>query len=365
MYKIFQPMKYYTTKKQELLKEALESDDYALQRKVDGASYVWAKDEDGSVHLYGDKISKKTGEIIDKIDNLPHLKAFAEAYFPKGSQLIVEICYPYSWSGNTHTLEDGTNSKFVNSIMLSTPEKAIFRQERTKLCTAYVFDMLYWHGEEVYKLDFADRYERCWILSELPEYKDTAWLSFAENVYEDKTTVLADWLANGEEGGVLKLLRSKGRVSAAHAVSEIGATAKRPAHSTYKIKQLDTADVVIIGVEWPTKEYKGKLENATHYDEEGNPVNRLWALGMVNALKIGFYDEEKEDFVQIGTVASGLDDELRLAFAKDEVYYFGKVIECECMSIDTQAMTLRHPRFIRFRPDKSGWQCLKGDIFHG
>lgn len=364
MYQIFQPMKYYTTKKQELLKEALESDDYALQRKVDGASYVWAKDEDGSVHLYGDKISKKTGEIIDKIDNLPHLKAFAEAYFPKGSQLIVEICYPYSWNGKTYTAEDGTNSKFVNSIMLSTPEKAIFRQEQTKLCTAYVFDMLYWHGEEVYKLDFADRYERCRILSELSEYKDTAWLSFAENVREDKTQVLADWLANGEEGGVLKLLHSKGRVSAAHAVSEIGATAKRPAHTTYKIKTLDTADVVITGVTFPEKEYKGKIENAQYFDEDGNPVNRLWGINGINAFKVAVYDPESNTYMHVGTVASGLNDSLRVAAAQNPSEFFNKVIECECMSIDAQAMTLRHPRFIRFRPDKSAEQCLKGDVFH-
>ena len=80
-YRLWQPMKYATAKKKEVLDAALVSDEYGIELKVDGSSYVWSKDLDGSVHLYGDKISKKTGEVIDKIDNMPHMKAFAEEFF--------------------------------------------------------------------------------------------------------------------------------------------------------------------------------------------------------------------------------------------------------------------------------------------
>ena len=66
-YRLWQPMKYATAKKKEVLDAALVSDEYGIELKVDGSSYVWSKDLDGSVHLYGDKISKKTGDVIDKI----------------------------------------------------------------------------------------------------------------------------------------------------------------------------------------------------------------------------------------------------------------------------------------------------------
>lgn len=359
-YKIYQPMKYAVARSMDILKEALNDPDYGIELKVDGASYVLAKDMDCSVHLYGDKISKKTGKIIDKVDNVPHLKKLAEDNFPKGSQVIVEITCRYNWTAGRW--EERTNSKYVNSIMLSGPEKAYARQQQTELCGAYMFDILFWDGESWFEKDCIDRYNKMRELYEgwAPDYK---WLSCTELITENKDEVIADWIASGEEGGVLKLLRSKGRVSAAHAVTEIGETAKRPMHTTYKIKQVDTVDVVIMGITLPDKEYKGK--DPGHYpyrDEDGNPVNRLWALGMINAFMVGAYDKDG-NLCEIGTVASGLDDAIRKEAAEDYEKYYGQVIEVTCMSIDKEGRSLRHPRLCRFRPDKAAESCLLEDIF--
>lgn len=361
-YHLFQPMKYATAKKVEVLKEALASDNYGIQLKLDGSSYVWSKDLDGSVHLYGDKISKKTGTIIDKIDNVPHLKEFAERYFPIGSQLLVEITCKYNWT--VGQWEPRSNSKFVNSIMLSAPAKAAARQAATEPCGAYVFDVLYWGGKAYYSADFADRYA---FLMELKEESETSngepWLSFAELITENKAEVIAEWLATGEEGGVLKALRSVGKVSAKHAVSEIGETAKRPMHTTYKIKQVDTVDVIIMGVELPTKVYTGKdPENYPYRDAEGNPVNRLWALNMINAFTIGLRDKDG-NLVQIGTVASGLNDEVRKDAYQNPDIYEGQVIEVDCMSIDKAGKSLRHPRLMKFRQDKADRHCTMEVVF--
>ena len=166
-YRLWQPMKYATAKKKEVLDAALVSDEYGIELKVDGSSYVWSKDLDGSVHLYGDKISKKTGEVIDKIDNMPHMKAFAEKFFPLGSQLCVEIWSKYNWTAGKW--EEHSSSKFVNSIMLCTPAKAAKRQEEIGPCGAYVFDVLYWGGKAYYSADFIDRYH---FLKELEEETD-------------------------------------------------------------------------------------------------------------------------------------------------------------------------------------------------
>lgn len=360
-YKIYQPMKYATARNKDILKEALNSDEYGIQLKVDGSSYILAKDLDGTVHLYGDKISKKSGEIIDKIDNVPHLKEFAEEYFPVASQILVEITCKYNWTAGKW--EERSNSKYVNSIMLSGPEKAIARQCDTEWCGAYMFDILFWDGVPIYQQDFIERYEFLEGLYENYFPKGIVWLSLAELITENKSDKITEWLSAGEEGGVLKLLRSNKKASAAHAVSEIGATAKRPMHTAYKIKQVDTVDVIIIDVEYPTKEYKGKdPENYPYRDEEGNPVNRLWALDMINAFVIGVYNE-KGEHIKIGTVASGLDDEMRADAFADPQKYFCKVIEVDCMSVDKEARSLRHPRLIRMRPDKRQFDCTVKEVF--
>lgn len=346
-YKIWQPMKYATARRQDILDAALASDRYGLQLKKDGSSYILAKDSDGSVHLYGDKISKKTGEIIDKIDNVPHLKEFAEKHFPLETQFIIEICY-------------GDTSKDVNSIMLALPEKAIARQKTTRWAKAYVFDCLFYAGEEVFKKDYIDRYK---YMTDFAAFDEDKNFEVAQLIIDNKKETLAQWLADGEEGGVLKLLRSEGKVSAAHVVKEIGETAARPMHTTYKVKQVDTIDCFITGVQLPTKEYTGNdPENHKYKDENGQAINRLYALDMINAFSIGVFDEDGK-IVHIGTVSSGLDDEIRAAAFDNIEKYMNKVVEIVCMSKDSVNKTLRHPRFLRFREDKSAEQCLVNEVF--
>ena len=351
-YRVLQPMKYSTSKKKEVLDAALADPNYCIQLKKDGSSYLLAKDLDGSVHLYSNRISKRTGEVIDKIENVPHLKSFARDNFPDGSQLLVEICY-------------GESSKDVNSIMLALPPKAIERQ-KDNLAGAYIFDILYWANESYWDKDFGERWDK--VLNIVADWradyqKLPSWLTVAETHYTDKGAKLAEWLAAGEEGGVLKMLKSTKKTSAAHAVRELGATAGRPMNTTFKIKQVDTVDVIIIGVEMPTKEYTGKdPDNYQYRDEDDNPVNRLWKLGYANSFVIGALDKDGK-IERIGTVASGLDDEMRAAAAADPDEFIGAVIEVDCMSIDKAARTLRHPRLMKMRPDKLASNCLIEEIF--
>lgn len=350
-------MKYATAKSMDILKEALANPNYGISLKRDGASYVWAKDTDGSVHLYGDRISKKTGKVIDKIDNVPHMKRYAEKYFPKETALVVEICAHYDYA--TGVAIDKTKSQYVNGIMLCTPQKAAARQEDALgPVEAYMFDVLFWDGMDIASMDFADRDTHAEsIYKGLQAEEKADWFTRAVTYTEDKDELIAEWIANGEEGGVLKMMHSTGRLSAKHHLRQIGETAARPMHVTYKIKQVDTVDVVITSIQFPSKEYLGKdPENYPYRDEDGNPVNRLWKLGYANGFAIGICDKEGRLYT-IGTVASGLTDELREALAKNPGKYQGMVVEVECMSVDKEARTLRHPRFMRFRPDKSMEQC--------
>lgn len=367
-YGVYQPMKYATAKTMDILKEALNSPDYGLQLKRDGASYVWAKDADGSVHLYGDKISKKTGEVIDKIDNVEHMKRFAERYFPKQTALIVEMCAHFDYA--TGTPVEKTKSSYVNGIMLCTPKKATERQCRYGLMEAYMFDVLFWDGTDIGSMDCAGRITHMEAIhkglrAEAKHNRDAdncEWFTVAETIYENKDQVITEWLANGEEGGVLKLLHSKGRLSAKHHLRQIGETAARPMHVTYKVKQVDTVDVFITGIVMPDKTYTGQLENAKYFDDDGEPVNRLWALGYANAFAIGAYDNDGY-LRHIGTVASGLNDEMRKEMAENPDKFIDEVISVTCMSVDKESHTLRHPRFKQMRPDKAMVNCTFSEVF--
>ncbi len=348
-YRVVQPMKYATAKKSEVLAAALASDNYCIQLKRDGSSYVLAKDLDGSVHLYGDKISRKNGLVIDKIDNVPHIKEWAEKVFPCGSQVIIEICY-------------GESSKDTNRIMLALPPKAWATQQTTQVAEAYVFDILFWAGNAMHTKDFGERWDNIVkifeVLAEVPEF-----VTLAETHYVDKSEVIAEWLSKGYEGGVLKMLESTSKTSAKHHIREIGATAARPMNTCFKIKQVDTVDVVIMDVLMPTSTYTGKDPDTHKYrDADGNPINRLYALGYANSFAIGAYNEDGW-LVQIGTVASGLDDAMREAAAKNPDDFIDLVIEVDCMSKDCKEKTLRHPRMMASRPEKNHLDCTLSHIF--
>lgn len=365
-YGIYQPQKYATAKTMDILKDALNSPEYGIQLKRDGASYVWAKDLDGSVHLYGDKVSKKTGDIIDKIENVPHMKFFAEKYFPVGTALVVEMCAHFDYASGTPV--ERTKSSYVNGIMLCTPQKAIARQAEYGVLEAYLFDVLFWSDTDIASMDCAGRIQHMESIYKglcaeaANDSLATEWFTLAETIYENKDEVITRWLAEGEEGGVLKLLHSSGRLSAKHHLRKIGETAARPMHVTYKVKQVDQVDVFVTGIEMPTPEYTGQIENAKHFDEDGNPVNRLYALGYANAFAIGAYDDEG-CLRHIGTVASGLNDELRKDMAENPDKYIGEVIAVTCMSVDKEGHSLRHPRFTQMRPDKAAINCTFSEVF--
>lgn len=355
-YRVVRPMKYSIARNSAVLADALASPDYGIQLKTDGSSYVLAKDLDGTIHLYGDRISKKTGTVIDKIENVPHLRNWAEDFFPVGSQLCVEILCRWDYTANKAA---PYSSKLTNSIMLCLPEKAVQRQREHGVCEVYVFDILWWDNEAWFPKDFADRDAKLDEIFNSKEYP--GFVHKAATFYENKDGMLRMWLNSGEEGGVLKLLHSKGRTSAAHQIAELNQTAKRPANTTFKVKQYDTFDAIIMGIEMPTKEYTGKDPDGYQYrDDEGNPVNRLWKLGLANAIRVGAKTNIGE-VVEIGTVASGLDDAIRRRLVNNFEEFDGVVVELGCMSVG-ENHKLRHPRFLCLRPDKSPDDCLLSEI---
>ena len=194
------------------------------------------------------------------------------------------------------------------------------------------------------------------------------FLELAEVWVDDLYERVGSALADGEEGMVLK--HKEG-------VYEPG---KRPA-TNLKAKKVDFADVVIIGFEEPTKEYYGKeietwqywVDSETglslpidfRYGEEGvTAVTKPYYMGWHNArINIGAYDDTGRLY-PIGTIHSGISDEMKKDMSENPDNYLGQVCAIQCMEVDKKAFTIRHGFFKYMREDKSATDCLIKDIFN-
>lgn len=344
--------------KEDKLSEVCENGDYFLEEKVDGAFYQFVKTQNYS-YLFGRTVSRKTGLLTEKSANVPHI-IDALSTIPADTVIVGEIYVP------------GGTSKDVTSIMGCLAEKAIARQ-KDKPIHFYLHDITFYNGEDVTALGAEDRYDllhKLWDECGLAQY---SFLRLAEKVTENLEQTISDILARGGEGAVLK------KKDAPYTPD------KRPAWSTVKIKQMDSIDLVCMGFCPPTKEYTGKeietwpywvkttddpefgeveeLSTSCKYGEEGwQPVTKYYAFNQYSAIKIGVYDGNGT-LVELGTVSSGLTDEMKQNMSEDPELYLGRVVSLDCMSIDKGSKTLRHPVFKAWRDDKNPEDCKINEVF--
>lgn len=360
---MWEPMLMWSlpTNKKDKLKEICDAGDYFASLKKDGACYQFIKTNHYE-YLFGRTISTKTGLLTEKISNVPHIQK-ALSILPANTVLVLEIYYP------------GKTSKDTTAIMGCLPSKAIERQKNNPI-HAYCHDLLYYDGQDYREMPAIERYkvlQQIWEKFNLNQYK---FLELAQPIYENIYEKLAEALAAGEEGFVLRKKDS---------VWQCG---KRPAWATIKCKQMDTIDLVCTRAIEATKEYTGKeLETWPYWQErserdqngeytwlssEGQyyedylhnphiyrPVTKPYFYGWKTAIGIGAYDDEG-NLKEIGTVSSGLTDEMR-AHLDD---YVGKVVALQCMSIDRKEKTLRHPIVKAWRDDKNAAECKLSEVFH-
>lgn len=336
--------------KENMFAEVCENGKYFASEKIDGFWYQYEKTQNYA-YLFSRSVSKVTGLLSEKSENVPHIME-ALAVLPPNTTLIGEIYYP------------GKTSKDVTTIMGCLPEEARKRQKGNPI-HYYVHDIIMYDGVNLINAPAEDRYKilnKIWYLHHLNTYP---FLLLAETFTENIAERTAEILARGGEGVVLKKKNSKYTPD------------KRPAWDTIKIKQMDSVDLVCIGLCAPTKEYTGKdLENWTYWENmNGNlycgavhsnetmiPVTKPYYYGWKTAMEIGGYNS-KGELVKIGTVSSGLTDVDRERMSTNPEEYIGHVFEFSCMSIDKKERTLRHPRLVRKREDKNAKDCILEEIF--
>lgn len=348
--------------KESMLSEICQSGDYFLEEKIDGYWYEYEKTDNYS-YLFSRNTSTTTGLLSEKGANVPHIMKALDC-MPKNTILIGEIYYP------------GGTSKTVTTVMGCLPELAVKRQENNPI-HYYLHDIIEYDNINLSNLGAEDRYKilaGVWNKHNLSQYD---FLRLAQKVDENLEEEISRILKSGGEGVVLKKKDYP------------YAPGKRPAWSTVKVKQMDSIDLICMGFCPPTKEYTGKEldtweywviekqnENGVWVEQEKVcpykairspeyrtlPISRYYFYGWNTAIKVGAYDNQGE-LIELGTVSSGLTDDMKRDMTENPQNYLNKVVSLDCMSIDKKEHTLRHPVLKSWRADKDAKDCIIDEIF--
>ena len=373
-------MRYHNKLSDAKVDAAMTNGEWCLQEKKDGCFYQLEKIDNDHIYLFSRTKSKKTGELAEKGDNVPHIIEWAREYLPDDTVLLGEIYIP------------GGHSNDVTSVMGCLPKNAIARQEASDWVHYYVFDCIYYNGNNLCDNTLETRvghYLECMLYDcfELGNYiggynsackyvEMATTYTLGENVNigigcESFQEKLNEIFAAGGEGAVFKRLDS------------IYEPDKRPM-TCFKMKEhVDSVDLIVMELLDPVPEYTGKELDTwpywydTEYEEEVyaaqgaikhmiesdryRPITKHFFFGWKNAFKVGAYRDGK--LIEVGRVASGLTDEMREDMAVHPENYINKVVQISCMSLNKKDYTVRHPVFECIRPDKDINDCLLDEIF--
>lgn len=348
-------MRYHNKLSDAAVDAAFTNGEWVAQEKIDGAWYMLEKINDEHIYLFGRTKSKKTGELTEKSENVPHIIEWARQ-LPDGTILLGEIFVP------------GGHSNDVTKIMGCTATNAIKRQTQTEefggLIHYYVFDCIRYNNIDLTSVGFFDR----WQYLKKFEYSSQVHLSI---IYDsDFENILSNIFIGGGEGMVFKRKDS------------VYEPDKRPM-TCFKMKEhVDSVDLICMELLDPIKEYTGKeIETWPYwYNKEANlccisdkyqdefiesenfiPVTKHWFYGWKNAMRLGAYKDGK--IIEVGRVASGLSDYLREDMAVNPEKYLNQVVQVSCMSLNKKDKTIRHPVFETMRYDKDIKDCQLEEIF--
>lgn len=341
--------------------------------------------------VFSRRVSKKTGWFNENTDQVPHIRDL-DLHELEGTVLDGEFDF-------------GTNSMAVQSVMGALPENAIQYQAKNDWIRFYGFDILYYKGINIQKMSLWKRkyylakairaitkkYPFCYI-EMLPMYVtpvvsnllETRWRKYADdkevvdfllkhveliNSYKDK---FFEVVKEGKEGLMIKPLG--------------GIYEQKRSKNYVKLKKHETWDVFITGLEPPTMEYEGKLleENRIRewkywYDpaddekievkvEEGEvadgylvenciPVSKPFFMGWCGGIRFGVWKDGQ--VFEVGT-CKGLTEEIMEDLKQNGEKYIKEKRVFEVLAqeiIDKKKGSLRHPRFMKWRDDKSHEQC--------
>lgn len=274
---------------------------YVAEEKLDGWRFLMHFGRDlERVYLTGRRVSKVTGLFSEKGELVPELGILHDGL--GYTVLDGEIMPP-----------KGAGFRDMASIMNADRETARATIERLGMPTYHVFDLLFVNGEDIRERSFLERREN---LERLMRRVGNDHVRLVEHHPVEKP-VYEMIVSGGGEGLIVKDI-----------AAEYGS-------GWYKIKKASTLDVVITGFTSAKFGRTGKYE------------------GQIGAAKVSVY-LTNGTLCEVGQV-SGMTDEVRLHMTHHPGEWIGKVIEIEAQ--EWAKDRLRHPRYVRPRPDADARGC--------
>lgn len=273
---------------------------YVAEEKLDGWRYLMHLDgQFKRPYLTGRRISKETGFLSEKGDQVP--------------MLWPEWKFGYTVLDGEIMPPEGADFRDIAGIMNSDVQTA---QERIQVIGPpryYVFDVLFHNGDD---LRDASLFERRIVLEKLIPLLNHPLITIVPRI-ENTREAYEQIVQRGGEGVILKDISSP------------------YGEGWTKVKRYSTLDVIISGFTEAKHGRTGKY------------------VGLIGAAIVSVYNSMGE-LLEVGQV-SGMTDELRVEMSQNRDAWIGQVIEIRAQ--EWAKDRLRHPRFVRARPEAKRQDC--------
>lgn len=350
------PLKAKMPKDRSKTEQLLEDDDWYIQQKMDGVRARCYIGKNCNRFFGGNIIDN--GFYAEHTDNVPHLRELHLPYYC-GTLLDGELIHP---SG---TVPDRKTPGVLNSL----PQKAWDTQAQDEFLMYIVYDITRYRGVDIRSMPYCERLNlinailhtsdgELWHESLMPIINVDKSITY-EGMYFSKKDYLDYIFENGYEGCILK---------DKNAPYENKRTSK-----AIKVKLEKNYDVIITGYAPPNKYYINPKTNK----EDKSRLTQFYKEGLIGSVCYGVFATSDDEalrltknggkrikkfnkhkiLVEIGS-CSGMNLEDRREFTNNKEKYLYQVMKVKANGIvDTRKGTLRHPRYMCIRKDKSMDDC--------
>ena len=412
-----EPMLAKEIEDEEKQRELLQDPNYYVEEKFDGTRGILHIFDYGC-RVFSRRISEKTGWFCENSDSVPQIRDIVvprlagtildgEMFIPNRPFKDVSSTLNCKWDKAVERQEELGKIVFhafdilyyrgirVEMLPLSR-RKQLLEMALKEINSEYVELVKYYSCDSKIPVEV---HNAPWLFKQRSAYPE-----LVEDIFEDTTnntnifevrpiSYYQHIIANGGEGVIVKPKDGKYYYKRGWEYS--------------KIKKFLTREVIIMGFTPPTKEYKGKFPDFDlwdywettdmklldlsetlssvreklkdkYYPKDCAPVSKFYCKGWVGNIVFGVVisddeiaklpkskkfeiQEYRDHKILIVGECSGMDEEARAKFSTNPDEFIGKVIEVKANEIFNDTGKLRHPRFLRMRPDKDFSQCLWSD----
>ena len=417
--KFISPMLAKELEEEEKQNACLSSPDYYVEEKFDGTRATLHFCEE-FVRVFSRRVSEKTGWLCENSDSVPHIRDLnipelegtildGEMFIPNRPFKDVSSTLNCKWDKAIERQEeigkivfhafDILYYKGIRVEMMPLHRRKVYLQKVIDAVNSQYIEMVKFYScDSLIPIPVDEKLKKA-----LPNLRET-YPNLVLDLAQFNTSVTPRGyyeyiVATGGEGVIVKPKDGKYYYKRGWEYS--------------KIKKFLTREVIILGFTPPTDDYKGKFPTIDKWDywetveqdvfdlseftpaereqfkknwypDECRPVSKFYAKGWVGNIRFGViitpeeeaklpknkkFNIERYDLfkgktnvavLEVGE-CSGFDEETREYLTENQRELMGAVIEVKANEIFRDTGKLRHPRFLRFREDKSPFECTWKD----